>query len=114
MKYLYFVYILRCNDSTFYIGLTNNLERRVSEHQLGISDKAYTKTRLPVTLVYSAEFNDIRHAIAFEKQIKGWSRAKKQALIDGDWDRISKLSRSKTSSTLRQAQGDKYDLIINK
>lgn len=95
---LYYVYILKCSDSSYYIGVTNNIERRLSEHNLGLIKNSYTSTRLPVELVFNAEFNDIRHAIAFEKQIKGWSRAKKEALIKGDWDLISLLAKSKIKS----------------
>ncbi|MBK7379879.1 MAG: GIY-YIG nuclease family protein [Ignavibacteriales bacterium] len=91
----YFVYILECNDRSYYTGVTSNLERRINEHNSGMI-KGYTSTRLPVKLVYSNCFNDVNDAIRSEKQIKGWSRAKKEALIIGDFELLKKLSKSKT------------------
>lgn len=97
-KYEYYVYILHCKDGTYYTGVTNNLNRRISEHDNG-SAGDYTKNRLPVKLMRSFVFNDIRQAIAFEKQVKGWSRKKKEALIKDDWQKISKLSKAYQSHT---------------
>lgn len=90
----YFVYIVECSDHSFYTGITNNLERRISEHNSGLL-KGFTSKRLPVKLVYSERLLDINQAIKFEKQIKGWSRKKKQALIDGDFELLIKLSNNK-------------------
>ena len=90
----YFVYILKCSDGSYYTGVTNDLNRRLFEHQNGII-KGYTSNRLPVELVYSASFNNISDAIRFEKQIKGWSRRKKEALIAGDFNLLKKLSKKK-------------------
>lgn len=90
----YFVYIVECSDHSFYTGITNNLERRISEHNSGLL-KGFTSKRLPVKLVYSERLFDINQAIKFEKQIKGWSRKKKQALIDGDFKLLIKLSNNK-------------------
>lgn len=87
----YYVYILQCKDDSYYIGVTNNLEKRVSEHQSGLI-KGYTSKRLPVILMYHAIFNDIVQAIRFEKQIKKWSRKKKEALIKENWKELQKLS----------------------
>ena len=92
---IYYVYILECSDKTLYVGVTNNLKRRLSEHRSIRSPKAYTASRLPVVLRFYAEFSDIRVAIAKEKQIKRWSRAKKQALIDGRIDDLVNLARKK-------------------
>ena len=86
----YFVYILKCSDDRYYTGVTNNLEKRINEHQSGIIE-GYTSSRLPVKLVFSERFSDINQAINFEKQIKGWSRAKKQALIRGEFDAIHEI-----------------------
>ncbi len=72
----YFVYILQCSDSSYYTGITNNLEKRIAEHQAGIDKKAYTFFRRPVKLVYFDSFDTPIQAIACEKQIKGWKRAK--------------------------------------
>jgi putative endonuclease len=76
----YWVYILSCSDKSFYTGVTSNLQNRIEEHNAG-KYSGYTSKRLPVKLVYSQEFHDVKEAINAEKQIKGWSRKKKQALI---------------------------------
>ena len=88
----YFVYILLCSDNSYYTGVTNNLERRIYEHANGIDPKSYTFKRRPVGLVFQESFNNIMQAIAFEKQIKGWRRAKKEAIINGDWHLLPELS----------------------
>jgi putative endonuclease len=86
------VYILRCADGSYYIGLTRNeVETRVSEHNLGINAE-YTSTRRPVTLVWSEHFERLTDAIAMERQLKGWSRAKKEALIRGDYASLPALA----------------------
>lgn len=90
----YFVYILKCSDDSYYTGVTNNLEKRVYEHQFGII-KGYTSKRLPSKLVFSERFSDINQAIRFEKQIKGWSRKKKETLIYRDFDLLVYLSNMK-------------------
>jgi tRNA/rRNA methyltransferase len=84
--------MVRCADGSFYVGVTSALERRIAEHNLGVNTKAYTYSRRPVSLVHSQEFAHPDEAIAAEKQLKGWSRAKKIALIAGDWDEISRLA----------------------
>jgi putative endonuclease len=90
------VYIVHCADGSYYTGRTAiSAEKRVSEHNLGIYD-GYTKSRRPVTLVFSERFDRITDAIAFERQIKGWSRAKKEALIRRDWESMRSLARSRT------------------
>ena len=89
----FWVYIVQCRDASYYIGITNNAERRVAEHNQGIDPHCYTFTRRPVQLVYASEFYDPSQAIRFEKQIKGWSRKKKLALIRGDWHAIVRMSR---------------------
>ena len=92
---IYYVYILECSVKTFYVGVTNNLKRRLTEHRSIRSSKAFTASRLPVVLRFYAEFRDVRVAIAKEKQIKRWSRAKKQALIDGRIDDLVNLAKKK-------------------
>ncbi len=87
----YWVYILRCSDGSYYTGVTNDLERRVFQHNAGVGGK-YTKSRRPVKLVFTQDFGNVLDAIAAEKQIKGWRRSKKEALIAGDWDKIVELS----------------------
>jgi putative endonuclease len=86
------LYILLCADGSYYAGTTRDaLEVRVAQHQSGHYG-GYTATRRPVALVYSEYFDRIVDAIAAERQIKGWSRAKKQALIAGTLDRLRELS----------------------
>ncbi len=84
------VYILRCSDRSYYIGSTTDLERRLWEHQTGFY-KGYTSSRLPVELVWSADFPTEHDAFLFERQVKGWTRAKKEALIQGEWNRIHEI-----------------------
>lgn len=87
------VYVVRCADDSYYTGRsTVSAEKRVSEHNLGTFD-GYTKSRRPVTLVFSEHFDRITDAIAFERQVKGWSRAKKEALIRRDWEALRELAR---------------------
>ena len=87
------VYMLRCADGSYYVGSARlGLERRLSEHNHGTYG-GYTSKRLPVELVWSQHFIDITDAIAVERQIKGWSRAKKEALMRGDYDAIRILSK---------------------
>jgi putative endonuclease len=89
-----FVYMLRCADGSFYVGSAtgDDLTKRVAEHQAG-AYPGYTSTRRPVHLVWSEHFGRITDAIAVERKLKGWSRAKKEALIKGDWDEIRQLSK---------------------
>ena len=90
----YFVYIVKYSDKSYYTGVSSNLERRINDHNSG-RFTGYTSKRLPVKLVYSQRFTDINDAIRAEKQIKGWSRAKKEVLIQGDFKLLKQLSRSK-------------------
>ena len=90
---LYSVYILRCQDDSYYTGVTNDVKRRVWEHQNGLLKGCYTRGRRPVALVYTASFNNVLDAIEFEKQIKGWSRKKKEALIEGRYDELPGLAK---------------------
>jgi putative endonuclease len=87
-----FVYILKCSDDSFYIGCANDLERRTAEHQTG-AFPGYAYGRRPVSPVWSEYFDLTTDAIAAERKLKGWSRAKKEALIRGDWAGIHQLSR---------------------
>jgi tRNA/rRNA methyltransferase len=95
--------MLRCADGSYYVGHSDDPERRVAEHRAGASP-GYTQTRLPVELVWSETFGSRDEALAAERQLKGWSRAKKEALIRGDWDAVSSLSRKSFDTGLRQAQ----------
>ena len=92
----YFVYILKCIDGSYYTGVTNNLERRLAEHNSGDSITSYTFNRRTLLLVFSQQYSDIKQAIALEKQIKGWSRKKKEAFINEEWDNLKQLSKNYT------------------
>ena len=89
------VYILRCSDGSYYTGSYRgaDIATRVSQHNLGVYDNAYTKRRRPVALIWSENFTRAEDAIKLERQIKGWSREKKDAFIKGDWDKLSELAK---------------------
>ena len=118
----FYVYLLQCADGSYYCGQTDSIEIRMQQHYAG--EIGYTSTGKPVQLVWQGEFETREGAVAFEQQIKGWSRAKKKALIAGDWDRIQELAKSKKTvalspritvraepveapQALRQAQGER-------
>ncbi len=86
-----YVYILRCADGSYYTGVTTDLIRRLEEHQQGVSPRAYTFRRRPVALVWAQEVATYEEALRLERQIKGWRRAKKEALIRGDFDALHRL-----------------------
>lgn len=90
-----YVYILRCSDETYYTGVTSNLDQRMFEHLEGKHKNSYTFKRRPVHLVFFSEFTDINLAFEKEKQIKKWSRAKKEALIKGRYDILPNLAKKK-------------------
>jgi putative endonuclease len=89
-----FVYMLKCADNSYYVGSAtgDNLSLRIAQHQSG-AFPGYTWSRRPVHLVWSEHFDRITDAIAVERQIKGWSRAKKEALIKSDWSSLQRLSK---------------------
>ena len=86
---MFWVYILKCRDQSYYTGHTDNLEGRLFQHQNKLIQGCYTCTKLPVQLVYSQEFLTREEALASEQQIKKWTRRKKEALIRGDWASLS-------------------------
>ena len=90
----YYVYILECSDGLYYTGVTNNIFRRLKEHNEGINPESFTYKRRPVVLKYCKYFRYILEAISWEKQLKGWSRKKKEALFVEDWEMIKKLAKS--------------------
>lgn len=90
----FWTYMLHCADRSFYIGHTDDLQTRIAQHETG-AIPGYTQNRRPIKLVWSQEFGTRMEALEAERQIKGWSRAKKLALIREDWKRISTLARSK-------------------
>ncbi len=89
------VYILHCADDSYYVGMTNNLKARTKQHEEGVNEGSYTAARRPVKLVWWQEYIYVNDAIAREKQIKGWSRAKKEALIYGLQTTLPMLSKKK-------------------
>ena len=91
----YYTYILECNDSSYYVGVTNDLDRRLQEHNNGEDKSSYTFDKRPVIVKYYEHFVDINQAIAREKQLKGWGRKKKEALFEQDFEKLVELSKSK-------------------
>lgn len=93
---MHFVYILLCGDGCYYVGHTQNVSQRLQTHNSG-NGPGYTASRLPVRLVYQETLATLEEAVRRERQLKGWSRAKKQALIQGDLKRLSELAACKNS-----------------
>jgi putative endonuclease len=93
-----FLYMVRCRDGSFYVGTTrDSLEQRIAQHNEGTFG-GFTSLRRPVELVFQQEFERITDAIAAERQVKGWRREKKEALIAGAFDLLPSLSRRKGGS----------------
>jgi putative endonuclease len=93
----FWVYLLRCADGSYYVGHTDDLEKRIAEHQRG--DMAgYTATWRPVQLVHAESFTTREEALGAERQLKGWSRKKKEAWARGDWAEVSRLGERRTST----------------
>lgn len=90
------VYLLRCSDGSYYAGSTRSLQTRLYQHQQGVG-ASYTRSRRPVELVWAHETEHVGEAFALEKQIQGWSRAKRQALIDGRYEDLPGLARGRSS-----------------
>ncbi len=116
----YFVYILKCSDKSYYTGITNDLERRLFEHNSGGSIDSYTHDKRPVELVFYEAFAHVNQAISFEKKVKGWTRKKKEAIIENNWGKLRELSAclNETSSVnfkkelpFNSDQGDKKSEI---
>ena len=93
----FYVYILRCSDGSYYTGHTETPGARLAAHQTG-DFEGYTHSRRPVTLVFTQEFPTREEALASERRVKGWSRAKKEALIAGDWQKLAHWSKRQRSS----------------
>ena len=86
------MYIFECGDGSYYVGSTRNIDIRFAQHASG-AGAAYTARRLPLKLVFTAQFDRIDDAYAMEKRVQGWSRAKRRALIDGRFDSLPQLSK---------------------
>lgn len=95
-KFLY-IYIIQCADESYYIGVTNDLRERYIAHEQGINPQSYTFNRRPFKLVYWELWDNPGQAIAREKQLKGWSRAKKKALIEQNIDQLKFLARGRNN-----------------
>jgi putative endonuclease len=91
----YYVYIVECKDGFYYTGITNKLEKRINEHNEGKNTTCFTYRRRPVILKYFERFKDVNQAIAREKQLKGWSRAKKEALFMEEYDLLKELAKKR-------------------
>ena len=87
-----YVYLLRCADGSYYVGSTWNIERRLWQHNSDAEGAAYTRRRRPVEVAWSGWYDSVAEAFAMEKRIQGWSRAKREALIRGDYGALPRLS----------------------
>ena len=96
--YFYYVYILKCSDGSYYIGITNNLDKRINKHKFGKHRDCYTYKRRPLEVKFHETFNDVLQAVYFEKKIKKWSAQKKRALIKGDFDLLKILAECRNNS----------------
>jgi putative endonuclease len=95
MSKTYYVYLLLCSDETYYTGFTSNIDMRLMQHQTSYYKGSYTSSRLPVELVWYELFSDPYSAIDWEKRIKSWSKVKKKALINGEFEKLPGLSKKK-------------------
>ncbi|MDA7787884.1 GIY-YIG nuclease family protein [Sphingomonadaceae bacterium] len=120
----FWTYMLHCHEGAFYTGHADDLDHRIAQHQTG-AIAGWTSERLPVELVWSQEFVTRDEAKAAEKQIKGWSRAKKVALTRGDWAQVSALARGKNgrwrcapasqpTSSGQTGKGDLAEVVVSK
>jgi len=92
-----YTYILECKNGEYYVGSTIDMKRRLAEHQAGLGGR-FTSSHLPVKLIYTEEYQTIEDAFRRERQLHGWSRAKKEALIKGDVELLKQLSKSPTAT----------------
>ena len=100
MKY-YYIYMLQCADGLIYTGMTNNLSRRLKEHQDGKTKNCFTFKRRPLELIFYEQFTDVMQAITFEKRIQKWSAKKKFALAKGDEQTLKELAECRNRSHSR-------------
>ena len=87
--------MLRCFDGTFYVGVTNDVDRRFAQHSSGENQTCYTYTRRPLQLVHASEFPWVHDAIAFEKVLKKWTHRKKRAFAEQNWPDLVRFARSR-------------------
>jgi predicted GIY-YIG superfamily endonuclease len=105
---VFYTYILKCIDRSFYVGHTDDLEQRLAQHQSG-KFEGYTSARLPIEMVWVGAFGSRYDAFLAERKIKGWSRKKKEALIRKDWQTISELSKNRQGE--RQGPLESFDRL---
>ncbi len=98
-----YIYILKCADDSYYTGSTTNLEYRIETHRMGLGGR-WTSARLPIQVLFTEDFPDMDQALAAERQIKGWNRAKKEALINKRFDLLPELARSYSKRPLGAAE----------
>ena len=99
LSHNYYAYIIQCSDKSYYVGITNDLDRRILEHNEGLDPRCYTFPRRPVILKHFEQFTNPMEAIAREKQLKGWSRKKKEALISENYELLQELSKKHPSTS---------------
>ena len=104
-----YMYILKCSDNSYYTGSTRNIETRLYQHETGKGSK-YTSTRLPIELVCLEEYERIDEAYAREKQVQGWSRKKKEALMNNKYDKLPELSRNASTSSAQVNKGNLWEV----
>ena len=102
------VYILKCSDDSYYIGITNDLNRRIAEHEKGQDANSYTSIRRPIKLLWSNKFHSELEAIAWEKKLKGWTRKKKEALIENKFEILQELAECKNKTNYKN-KGKGFD-----
>jgi len=110
MQNIFHVYILKCINGAYYVGHTDNIEQRISEHNLGTIKNCYTKNKRPLKLIFVQDFPTRDAAFHAERQIKGWSRKKKEAFIQGNWNEIKRLNdlqKIKSAQILQQVQDER-------
>ncbi|CAM4086463.1 GIY-YIG nuclease family protein [Flavobacterium sinopsychrotolerans] len=90
-----YVYIIKCSDGSYYTGVSSNLSSRLYKHNFGFYPDCYTFNKRPLELVFYCEFTDINIAIEKEKQIKKWSKIKKEALINGEFESLINLAKKR-------------------
>jgi putative endonuclease len=96
---MFWMYMLRCSDDSFYVGHTDNINLRIAQHEQGSIPSCHTYWRRPVELVFVQDFGTREEALAMERRVKGWSRAKKAALCQRNWKEISRLAKCGRPST---------------
>ena len=100
----FWVYLLRCADRSYYVGHTDDLDKRIAQHRRG-EIAGYTTTRRPVQFLHAEAFTTREEALAAERQLKGWSRKKKEAWARSDWAEVSRLGQRRTSTRSPRPSG---------